>query len=55
MPLKARIDNPGELHHIIVCGIERKEIFSDDAGREYLLTHLVIYSLIFTPFVSAGR
>jgi hypothetical protein len=30
MPRKARIDAPGALHHIIVRGIERGPIFSDD-------------------------
>jgi len=30
MPRKARIDAPGALHHIIVRGIERRRIFSDD-------------------------
>jgi len=33
MPRKARIDAPGALHHIIVRGIERREIFKDDADR----------------------
>jgi putative transposase len=40
MPLKARIDNPGALHHIIVRGIERNKIFSDDADRDNFLTRL---------------
>ena len=31
---KARIDAPGALHHIIVCGIERRRIFSDDQERQ---------------------
>jgi hypothetical protein len=30
MPRKARIDAPGALQHIIIRGIERKEIFKDD-------------------------
>lgn len=29
MPRKARIDAPGALQHIIIRGIERKEIFRD--------------------------
>jgi len=34
MPRKARIDAPGALHHIIVRGIERRRIFSDDQDRQ---------------------
>ncbi len=34
MPRKARIDAPGALHHIIVRGIERRRIFSDDQDRD---------------------
>lgn len=33
MPRAARIDIPGLLHHVIVRGIERKDIFLDDADR----------------------
>ncbi len=29
MPRKARIDDPGALHHVIGRGINRQEIFSD--------------------------
>ena len=34
MPRQSRIDAPGALHHIIARGIERSEIFKDDADRE---------------------
>ncbi len=34
MPRKPRIDRPGLLYHIMVRGIERKEIFKDDNDRE---------------------
>jgi REP element-mobilizing transposase RayT len=34
MPRKARIDAPGALQHIIVRGIERRRIFSDDQDRD---------------------
>ena len=34
MPGKARIDAPGALHHIIVRGIKRRRIFSDDQDRD---------------------
>ena len=30
MPRQARIDAPGELHHVIICGFERKAIFKDE-------------------------
>jgi putative transposase len=33
MPRQARLDAPGTLHHVIVRGIERKEIISDDRDR----------------------
>ena len=33
MPRRARIDAPGALHHIIVRGIERRNIFEDDTDR----------------------
>jgi len=37
MPRKARIDAPGALHHIIVRGIERKDIFMDSKDFSNLL------------------
>jgi REP element-mobilizing transposase RayT len=40
MPLKARIDAPGALHHIIARGIARKKVFDDDADRDFLLERL---------------
>jgi hypothetical protein len=33
MSRKARVDSPGALHHIMVYGIDRRRIFSDDQGR----------------------
>jgi REP-associated tyrosine transposase len=33
VPRKARIDAPGVLHHIMVHGIDRRRIFSDDQDR----------------------
>lgn len=30
MPRQARLDAPGTLHHVIIRGIERKEIEKDD-------------------------
>ncbi len=40
MPRKARIDAPGALHHIIVRGIERRNIFNDDVDRINFLDRL---------------
>ncbi|MCX6986057.1 MAG: transposase, partial [Lentisphaerae bacterium] len=40
MPRHARIDAPGALHHIIVRGIERSNIFRDDIDRENFLERL---------------
>jgi putative transposase len=40
MPRKARIDAPGALHHIIVRGIERRRIFSDDQDRDNFIDRL---------------
>jgi len=37
MPRKARLDAPGSLHHIIVRGIERRKIFTDDIDRDHFL------------------
>ena len=40
MPRKARIDAPGALHHIIVRGIERRRIYSDDQDRDNFVERL---------------
>ena len=40
MPRRSRIDAPGALHHIIVRGIERKNIFKDDADKDNFLERL---------------
>ena len=40
MPRKARIDAPGALHHIIVRGIERKDIFRDDRDKNNFVERL---------------
>ena len=34
MPRTARLDLPGLLQHVMVRGIERRDIFLDDADRE---------------------
>lgn len=44
MPRQARLDAPGVLHHIMIRGMERREIFLDDGDREDLqerLAHLL--------------
>jgi REP element-mobilizing transposase RayT len=40
MPRKSRIDAAGALHHIIARGIERGELFKDDADRQNFLDRL---------------
>ena len=40
MPRKARLDTPGALHHIMVRGINRSDIFDDDQDRSRFLTRL---------------
>ncbi len=40
MPRKARIDAPGAVHHIIIRGMERRQIFRNDADRADLLQRL---------------
>ena len=40
MPCQSRIDAPGALHHVMIRGIERREIFQDDKGRESFLDWL---------------
>ena len=40
MPRRARIDAPGALHHVIARGMERREIFRDDADRRGFLERI---------------
>lgn len=40
MPRLARLDAPGVVHHIIIRGIERRNIFRDDQDRDNLLDRL---------------
>ena len=42
MPRKRRIDLPGTYHHVIVRGIERRDIFLDDNDREEYIRRLEI-------------
>lgn len=40
MPRQARLDAPGTLHHVIVRGIEKRKIVSDDLDRNNFVTRL---------------
>ncbi|OGS23536.1 MAG: hypothetical protein A2314_03260 [Elusimicrobia bacterium RIFOXYB2_FULL_50_12] len=40
MPRKARLDAPGALHHIMVRGINKSEIFKDDQDKSLFLKRL---------------
>ena len=40
MPLQARLDAPGTLHHVILRGIEKRRIVDDDKDRQNFLTRL---------------
>jgi len=40
MPRQSRIDAPGALHHVMIRGIERRQIFRDDKDRENFLDRL---------------
>src|SRR4030042_6721072 len=40
MPRLARLDAPGVLHHVIIRGIERRNIFKDNKDRDNLLERL---------------
>ena len=40
MPRQPRLDIPYVLHHVIVRGIERRDIFADDADKDWFLSRL---------------
>ena len=40
MPRSARLDAPGILHHVIIRGIERQDIFRNKADREDFVDRL---------------
>ena len=40
MPRLAGLDAPGVLHHVIIRGIERRNIFEDNEDRDNLLDRL---------------
>ena len=40
MPRLARLDAPGVVHHVIICGIERRKIFLDEKDCQDFLERL---------------
>jgi len=36
----ARLDSPGTLHHVIIRGIEKKEIVADDKDRGIFVSRM---------------
>jgi REP element-mobilizing transposase RayT len=40
MPRQARLDAPGTLHHVIIRGIEKRRIVTDDVDRDAFVTRL---------------
>jgi len=40
MPRLARLDSPGVIHHVMIRGIERKNIFRDNKDRDNFLERL---------------
>ena len=40
MPRGARLDAPGTLHHVMVRGIEKRNIVSDDRDRKDFLSRM---------------
>ena len=58
MPRQARLDAPGVLHHIMIRGIERRNIFTNDRDRKDMLdrlakllpeTQTTCYAWVFIP------
>jgi putative transposase len=42
MPRQARLDVPGVLHHVMIRGIERTNIFRDNNDRDYFIDRLAV-------------
>ena len=40
MPRQARLDSPGTLHHVIVRGIEKRDIVNDKYDRKNMVSRL---------------
>ena len=45
MPRQARLDSPGTLHHVMIRGIEGRNIFLGDEDREKFLSRVRELSL----------
>jgi len=45
MPRQARLDMPGTLHHVILRGIEKRQIYDDDVDRESFVTRMAQLSV----------
>ena len=54
MPRQARLDAPGTLHHVIIRGIERKEIVKDDHDRQNFVYRMVTIALETGTLIYAG-
>ena len=40
MPRQARLDSPGTLHHVIIRGIEKKDIVADKYDRANMVSRI---------------
>ena len=40
MPRRARLDTPGALHHVIIRGIDKYDLFVDTADRQRFIDKL---------------
>ena len=40
MPRQARLDSPGTLHHVIIRGIEKKDIVNDKYDRKNMVSRM---------------
>lgn len=40
MPRSPRLDSPGTLHHVIIRGIEKREIVADDEDRDIFVSRM---------------
>ena len=40
MPRQARLDAPGTLHHVMIRGIERSDLFRDERDRGEFLSRI---------------
>ncbi len=49
MPRHARLDSPGTLHHVIIRGIEKRDIVKDDIDRSCFVSRLGEVARTSTP------